>query len=282
MNTERNFYVTNRDLLPEIHLSKISYCSFHNKETDHQHDIILASVNEITPENIDLAKTNRANRLKISFEQVLPTDLVFRVKTWEHIPFAPPKQPKYEPKKQDLSELFDFDDEDISNTDNTTTTQKHIRPNFPPFFHYRVDENMIPYIVGKSHWKGSVENGEFCKTHGKITHRLASMFMMLTERYATKGNWRGYSYIDEMKNTANVQLSWGGLQFDESKSSNPFAFYTTIITNAFRGILLIEKKNQNIRDDLLEIHGLNPSWTRQNSGSYDFSDKHGSMLKYNE
>jgi hypothetical protein len=30
--------------------------------------------------------------------------------------------------------------------------------------------------------------------------------------------------------------------------------------------LNIEKKNQNIRDDILEINGLNPSWTRQNSG----------------
>jgi hypothetical protein len=30
--------------------------------------------------------------------------------------------------------------------------------------------------------------------------------------------------------------------------------------------LNIEKKNQNIRDDILEINGLNPSWTRQNAG----------------
>jgi hypothetical protein len=28
-----------------------------------------------------------------------------------------------------------------------------------------------------------------------------------------------------------------------------------------------EKRNQNIRDDILEINGLNPSWSRQGSGS---------------
>jgi hypothetical protein len=33
--------------------------------------------------------------------------------------------------------------------------------------------------------------------------------------------------------------------------------------------LNIEKKNQNIRDDILEMNGLNPSWTRQNSGKKD-------------
>jgi hypothetical protein len=65
---------------------------------------------------------------------------------------------------------------------------------------------------------------------------------------------------------ALLQLSQIGLQFDESKSQNPFAYYTAAITNSFTRILNIEKKNQNIRDDILEMNGLNPSWTRQNSG----------------
>jgi hypothetical protein len=63
-----------------------------------------------------------------------------------------------------------------------------------------------------------------------------------------------------------LQLSQIGLQFDESKSQNPFAYYTAAITNSFTRILNLEKKNQNIRDDMLEMNGLNPSWTRQNSG----------------
>jgi hypothetical protein len=69
-----------------------------------------------------------------------------------------------------------------------------------------------------------------------------------------------------MRGQALLQLSQIGLQFDESKSQNPFAYYTAAITNSFTRILNLEKKNQNIRDDMLEMNGLNPSWTRQNSG----------------
>ncbi len=67
-----------------------------------------------------------------------------------------------------------------------------------------------------------------------------------------------------MQSQALLQLSQIGLQFDESKSDNPFAYYTAAITNSFTRILNIEKKNQNIRDDLLELAQMKPSSTRQN------------------
>jgi len=120
--------------------------------------------------------------------------------------------------------------------------------------------------VGKSHWKGDIDNGSFCKTHGKATDELAKMWMKLCERYGTRGNVRGYTYNDEMQGQAILQLAQIGLQFDESKSDNPFAYYTAAVTNSFVRIINIEKRNQNIRDDILEMNGMNPSWTRQNEG----------------
>ncbi|NDG31816.1 hypothetical protein EB118_17310, partial [bacterium] len=118
--------------------------------------------------------------------------------------------------------------------------------------------------VGKSHWKGGVKTGKFSKDHGRITEELGRMFIKLSERYAQRSNWRGYTYIDEMRGQAILQLSQIGLQFDESKSENPFAYYTAAVNNSFTRILNIEKKNQNIRDDLLIENGLTPSSTRQN------------------
>jgi len=269
-------YLNNRDILKEIHLSKNTYCAFRDRTTDHQFDMILPSVSKINQKTVAEARRNRADRHKRETGEVIDpkkipnTEVVFRVMTWEHIPMAPKKIPKTATKKKKIEDILDLDDvvEDplADLVEDVVLDPTHMRVNFPPFWHYRLDEDKNPVLVGKSHWRGDLETGEFCKDHGNMTRKLATMFMKLCERYATRSNWRGYTYNEEMRGQALLQLSQIGLQFDESKSQNPFAYYTAAITNSFTRILNIEKKNQNIRDDILEINGLNPSWTRQNSG----------------
>ena len=270
-------YLNNRDILKEIHLSKNTYCSYRDPANDHQYDIILPSLTRINQRTIAEARRNRADRIKretgevVDPKKIANTDIVFRITTWEHIPMAPKKVTKAQAKKRRLEDILDLDDatEDAPEDellDIPVLDPTHMRVNFPPFFHYRINEHKVPYIVGKSHWRGDLDTGKFSKDHGTMTRKLAMMFMKLCERYATRSNWRGYTYNEEMRGQALLQLSQIGLQFDESKSQNPFAYYTAAITNSFTRILNIEKKNQNIRDDILEMNGLNPSWTRQNSG----------------
>jgi hypothetical protein len=271
-------YLNNRDILKEIHASKNTYCWYQDRVNDHQYDIILPSLSKINQRTIAEARRNRADRLKRETgveqnEKKIPnTDLVFRITCWDHIPLAPKKIPKTQTKKKKIEDILEFDDvPDINDglddvlVDVPQDTTK-MRLNFPPFEHYRLNEDKVPFIVGRSHWKGDLQTGEFSKDHGTMTKKLALMFMKLCERYATRSNWRGYTYNEEMRGQALLQLSQIGLQFDESKSQNPFAYYTAAITNSFTRILNLEKKNQNIRDDILEMNGLNPSWTRQNSG----------------
>jgi hypothetical protein len=247
---------------------------FRDPVQDHQFDIILESVDRINQRTVAEARRNRADRLKretgqpVNDKKIPNTDLVFRITTWDHIPIAPPKQPKNAVKKKKISDILEFDEPEEAEDDpvvEIALSPVHVRVNFPPFFHYRLDENKQLYLVGKSHWKGDLVHGEYSRDHGTMTPELARMFLKLCERYATRSNWRGYTYNEEMRGQALLQLSQIGLQFNESKSQNPFAYYTAAITNSFTRILNIEKKNQNIRDDILEQNGLNPSWTRQNS-----------------
>ena len=198
----------------------------------------------------------------VNFKGLPQTDVVFRVMTWDHIPVDDAKSRKAAIKaleEEGGPVHSEYDDDDLDLAGNT----KYVKVNFPPFEHFKVDEEGKPVLVGRSHWKGGLKAGKFSKEHGNMTPKLAHMFIKLCERYATRSNWRGYTYNDEMRSQALLQLSQIGLQFDESKSQNPFAYYTAAITNSFTRVLNIEKRNQNLRDDILEMNNLTPSYTRQ-------------------
>jgi hypothetical protein len=258
-------YLNNKDLLAEIHRSKCSFSSFTQPEYQ-QYDIILPSLSKVNIRTVADAKRAQAKRIGIAafaaarasgdkkvkladctpdYTTIAKTDVIIRIMTFDHIPLAPGRK------------------KTVKNT-----SDGHDKVNFPPFQHWKFNDQDELVCVGKSHWKGPVDTGHFSKDHGRITENLGKMFIKLSERYAQRSNWRGYTYVDEMKGQAILQLSHIGLQFDESKSENPFAYYTAAVTNSFTRILNIEKKSQNIRDDLLEEAGLTPSMTRQNSQEY--------------
>jgi len=265
-NPKKVKYLNNRDLLTEIHRSKCSYSSF-SKDEYNQYDIILSDLDKVNIRTIAKAKRARAKRLgmlayiearnnegdkklklsdfAVDYKTIAKTDVIIRIMTFDHIPLAPGRK-------------------------KTTKTRadSHERVNFPPFQHWKFNDDDELVCVGKSHWKGGVKTGKFSKDHGRITEGLGRMFIKLSERYAQRSNWRGYTYVDEMRGQAILQLSQIGLQFDESKSENPFAYYTAAVTNSFTRILNLEKKNQNIRDDLLEEAGYTPSNTRQSANEF--------------
>jgi len=257
-------YLNNRDLLAQIHASKNTYCSYIAPENA-RYDLIVPNLKKINASAVTMARKAKAKRLTqeaweaakesglkkiklvdytVSPRKLEKKELVFRVMMFDHVPLD--SERKKNPKQ---------------------TADHHSKVNFPPFQHYKFDEKGKLVCVGKSHWIGGMENGNFSCDHGKMTNTLAMMYMKLCERYGTRSNWRGYTYNDEMQSQALMQLSQIGLQFDESKSDNPFAYYTAAITNSFTRILNIEKKNQSIRDDLLEYNSMMPSFTRQNENA---------------
>jgi hypothetical protein len=284
-------YLNNKDILKEIHQSKNSYCSF-TKPEYHQYDFIVDYLDnsdlEVNleyasrAETIQAAKVARALRTDLELgltkgttdpATIPDTDLIFRVMTWDHIPLAP-KAPKKVTKKKTAKDMFEFEEEENLFEDLEAAAPVkmddlvHIRVNFPPFQHFKLNKMGSLVCVGKSHWKGDVKTGEFERDGGQITNTLARMYLKLCEKYGTKWNWRGYSYNDEMRGSAVLQLTYVGLRFNEAKSNNPFAYFTAVLNNSFCRVLNTEKKSQSIRDDLMEYNGLAPSFTRQFANEY--------------
>jgi len=231
----------------------------------HQYDLIITNLDKINIRTIADAKRARAKRqgdqeyarrklagekvkqadCEVDYKKISKTDVVFRVMTFDHIPLN-------NTRKKNPKSLADHRD----------------KVNFPPFQHWKFNGTDELICVGKSHWRGDLEKGKFDKDAGSITDTLARMMIKLCERYATRGNVRGYTYNDEMKGMAILQLTQIGLQFDESKSDNPFAYFTAAVTNSFVRVINTEKRNQNIRDDILEINGMNPSYCRTGAGEH--------------
>ena len=194
-------YLNNKDILAEIHKSKNTFNSY----TDPQHanyDIILPDVDKINIRTIAEAKRNKAKKLstlayetrkmagekvkqaecEVKYTTITKEELIFRVMTFDHIPDEPGR--KKTPK---------------------TIADTKEKLNFPPFVHYKFDDEGNLQVVGKSHWIGGMENGHYSKSHGKATDNLAMMWIKLCERYATRGNVRGYTYNDEMRGQAILQ-----------------------------------------------------------------------------
>lgn len=258
-------YLTNKELLKAIHASKNTFCSY-TSTANGFYDCIITDFGEINEDIITDAKQSRATRMskeahetaqresgkkipaiefEVDYTLINENDLVFRIMTFDHIPLQTDR-------KKTIKSVADA----------------RAKVNFPPFQHWKFNENKEFTCVGKSHWSGCVESGHFSINKGQMSNLLGKMLMKLTERYASRGNVRGYTYNDEMRGQAILQLTQVALQFDESKSSNPFSFYTQCCTNAFLRVINIEKRNREIRDDILERAGLNPSYTRMNSDTY--------------
>ena len=257
-------YLNNKDILKEIHKSKMTYC-YVADEKYADFDVILEDVKKINRNSIKVARENRAAQIQsagyqaamalhdpkdyknkpkqkefaIDPKSIDQEDLVFRVMDMDHIPEEPGRK---------------------KNPRNESETKAKV--NFPPFKHYAYIGGELKEVA-RSHWQGSLSNGEFSVDHGKITNKLGTMFLKLVERYSHRSNWRGYTYVDEMRGQALVQLSQIGLQFNEAKSDNPFAYYTAAVNNSFTRILNLEKRNQMIRDDILIDSGHLPSYGRQ-------------------
>ena len=113
-----------------------------------------------------------------------------------------------------------------------------------------------PYLTNKFLLTETIKSQQ----NNKCTEALGSAFLLLVNKIGNKGNFCRYTYLDEMKGEAVVQLCSSWNKFNPQKSDNPFSFYTQITINAFLQVLNKEDKNHYIRDCEMVFQGLEPSF----------------------
>lgn len=266
----RKKYLNNADLLREIHNSKISFCWILDNEYS-MYDYIVFDESEITEELLEKAQKLRIKRLNSELQIKTQNENSCGPKKAKQIILEQGLQFSEENVPLDEVVIRVITDEHIP-TELVKGSEEKIKPNFESFKQYIVDNDGELCEVVRSHWRGDLENGEFSQSKGRITNELGKMFIKLTEQISHKGNYRNYTYVDEMRGFALAQLVKNALLFKESKffdpvkpvaQLNPFAYYTSFIDNTFYSVLNTEKRVRNTRDDLLEAYGFTPSHTRQ-------------------
>lgn len=114
-----------------------------------------------------------------------------------------------------------------------------------------------------------------------FTPKLTEYLQLMVTRYANKGQWRGYSYIEDMKSDALLTLCQNAFKYNEEKYDNPFGYYTQIIKYCFITFLEKEELMRDIKDSLWESIGMTPSYARQikNEMMKDIPDQSNKGIK---
>src|SRR6056300_506615 len=103
--------------------------------------------------------------------------------------------------------------------------------------------------------KDAAESGE---PNPQIPNYIGQCVFKIATRLATKPNFSGYTYKEEMISDGLENAIQALSNFDPDKSSNPFAYFTQIIWYAFLRRIDKEKKQLYIKHKVTEssvIHG---------------------------
>jgi hypothetical protein len=94
------------------------------------------------------------------------------------------------------------------------------------------------------------------KPKPKIPNYIGECFMKIAEGLSHKPNFINYSYRDEMISDGIENCLMYFENFDETKSKNPFAYFTQVIYFAFLRRIQKEKKQLYVKYKATEMFGI--------------------------
>lgn len=109
----------------------------------------------------------------------------------------------------------------------------------------------------------------------RIPNYIGECIFKISTRLASRPNFSGYTYKDDMISDGLENAIQALGNFDPDKSSNPFAYFTQIIWYAFLRRIEKEKKQMYIKHKVVEnsvIHGTAIDKSQDDSGDAAFID----------
>lgn len=232
-------YVNNSSLLKLIDESKVSYCAVRedliSREDCSNVVLTVENINKVKKEDLLAAIEAYNNSKKKDKKELTIKNTVVQVQTEDHLP-------------EDYRE----------------GGKLHRELKLKSFKRYLFTGKPRWTEVCRSHWEFRVNNkknfecGKFA-LKGKISDPLVLALIAISKNYCQKKNLRGYTFNEDMVQEASMHLTRIILSFDETKSSNPFAYASQAVLNVCRGMLKAEAKQRDIKDKMYIENGLKPS-----------------------
>ena len=120
---------------------------------------------------------------------------------------------------------------------------------------------MADYINNATFLKALIEYKKLCadyfnadKEKPIVPDYIAECFMKIATNLSYRANFINYTFKDDLISDGIENCLLYAHKFDETKSSNPFAYFTQIIYYAFVRRIVKEKKQTRIRYKMMEVY----------------------------
>jgi len=145
--------------------------------------------------------------------------------------------------------------------------------------HYVNNKELLKAIVA---YKKECDDAEALgKPLPRVSDYIGYCFIKMSERIATKPCFRNYPHIEEMVGDSIENCLKYVRNFDETKS-NPFAYYSTFIHNAFFRRIETEKKQLYVQAlKVRRMGNLEDSYDVMDEDEADYHNTHVAFLQEN-
>lgn len=96
------------------------------------------------------------------------------------------------------------------------------------------------------------ENGKYIMGSGVCSNTLGEMILLIANGMSNKGNFRGYTYKEDMVGDGVITVLKYLKNFNPEKSNNPFAYISQIVYNSFVAHITKQKKHSMIKQELFD------------------------------